>query len=297
MKIFLDSVDFNSRSGPNSFGLKLANQLTKDGHRVNLDESPDIQLSFILASQNKAPIVQRLDGIYFNSDQDWERLNVPIRETHKKAAGVIYQSDFNKLLTEKYFGKKEFSTVIRNGTDLEAIYNIPSGESEVFNKYDKVWTCASSWRPHKRLSENIRYFLENASEEDCLIVAGENPDCDLNYDRVFYAGNLDWPTLISLYKRSSYFLHLAFLDHCPNVVVDAVASGCKVICASSGGTKEIAGPGAVIIEDLEWDFRPLKLYSPPELNFDNFRENDKNSSIDIKKVSQDYYNFFSKVLR
>ena len=68
MKIFLDSVDFNSRSGPNSFGLKLANQLTKDGHRVNLDESPDIQLSFILASQNKAPIVQRLDGIYFNSD-------------------------------------------------------------------------------------------------------------------------------------------------------------------------------------------------------------------------------------
>ena len=36
-------------------------------------------------------------------------------------------------------------------------------------------------------------------------------------------------TLLSLYKRSKYFIHLAWLDHCPNVVVDARASGLIVI--------------------------------------------------------------------
>jgi glycosyltransferase involved in cell wall biosynthesis len=296
LKIYFDNIDFNSCSGPNSFGTKLASELEKNGHRINKDKDPDIQLSFIQAAQKLAPVVQRLDGIYFNSEQDWELLNKPIRQTYDLANGVVFQSEFNKTLTEKYFGKKEKSIVIHNGTDLEYISKIPELNDPVINKFDNVWSCASSWRPHKRLSENVRYFLEHSGDNDCLIIAGNNPDYQIKHNRVFYVGNLNYPQLISLYKKSKYFIHLALMDHCPNVVVDARSSGCKIVCSSSGGTKEIAGDHSVIIQDMSWDYLPFKLYDPPRMDFSKIETQVQNSIINIEKVSDMYLDFFRKIL-
>jgi glycosyltransferase involved in cell wall biosynthesis len=215
VKIFLDNVNINSNSGPNSFGRKLKKEFEILGHETVIDvigkreKKPDIQLSFIAAQFKVAPLVQRLDGIYFNSEQDFNSLNAPIEATYQSSDAVIFQSEFNKNLTSHYFGKKERSFVIRNGTDLEAIYNVQPLENVNLDEFNNVWCCASSWRPHKRLSENIRYFLECAPSDDCLVIAGENTDKMISNPRIFYAGDLEWNMLISLYKRSKYFIHLA----------------------------------------------------------------------------------------
>jgi len=296
LKVFFDNINFQSSSGPNSFGTKLARELEKNGNRVNKDSDPDIQLSFIQATRKIAPLIQRLDGIYFNSEQDWKIQNKPIQQTYEIADAVIFQSNFNKGLTEKYFGKKEKFEVINNGTDLDLISKIPALNNPQLDKFENVWSCASSWRPHKRLEENIRYFLEHSKEKDCLIIAGNNPDYKINHDRIFYVGNLEWPQLISLYKKSNYFLHLALMDHCPNVVVDARASGCQIICSSSGGTKEIAGDNSVIIQDMEWDFLPFKLYDPPKLDFSKKAKQEFQCSVDIKDVGQKYEDFFREII-
>ena len=95
--------------------------------------------------------------------------------------------------------------------------------------------------------------------------------------------------------RSNVFLHLAWLDHCPNVVVDALACGCKIICSSSGGTKEIAGPNAILIEEEEWDFKPLDLYNPPLMNFSKKRENTHSSNINMKFVANQYSDFLERI--
>jgi len=300
MKIFFDNVNFNSNSGPNGFGKKLFNCLEGKGYQV-FDTpmkaiSPDIQLSFIASNFKLAPIVQRLDGIYFNSDQDFNSLNEPIEKTYQAANGVIFQSEFNKLLTEKFFGVKEKSFVIHNGTCLEDVENIAPLISKDLERFKNIWTCASSWRPHKRLSENVRYFSEHSSENDCLIVAGANPDCKLDHDRVFYAGVLDWKTLVSLYKVSKYFIHLAWLDHCPNVVVDARAAGCHIICSSAGGTKEIAGKNSTIIDEDDWDFTPVRLYNPPIMDFSKKIYDGEESDIDIKNTANSYLEVFTECL-
>jgi len=299
LKILFDNADFSSSSGPNSFARKLAEELLKRKHSVNEMSDPDIQLSFIMASQNIGiPIIQRLDGIYFNSEQDWKSLNTPIKQTYDIATGIIFQSNFNKVLSEKYFGKKIKSIVINNGTDLSVIESIPALKHPAIDNFENVWSCASSWRPHKRLKENVRYFLEHGAPNDCLVIAGDHPDYKIQHERVFYIGNLTWDQLISLYKRSKYFIHLALMDHCPNVVVDARASGCKIICSSSGGTKEIAGKNSVIIQDMEWDFTPFKLYQPPELDFSRQCESPENiKSIDIKDVADSYLSFFEEFLK
>ena len=302
MNIFLDNVDISSRSGPNSFGKKLKREFERCGHKVLMavDECgktlPDIQLSFIMAKFKIAPIIQRLDGIYFNSDQDFNSLNSPIEATYQHADAVIFQSEFNKDLTSHYFGVKERSFIIRNGTDLEKIDSVLPIENDNLDKFDNVWSCASSWRPHKRLKDNIRYFVENSGDNDCLVVAGKNPDHVVIHPRVLYAGELGWNTLISLYKRSKYFIHLAWLDHCPNVVIDARASGCHIICSSAGGTREIAGENSTIIVEDDWNFTPVKLYNPPDMDFSNSVKGDSSHNIDIRKVSEMYLDVAREIL-
>ena len=158
-----------------------------------------------------------------------------------------------------------------------------------------MWSCASTWRPHKRLGENIRYFLEHSSDKDCLVVAGQT-DYAKAHDRVFFTGNLSQRALIALYKRSKYFLHLAWLDHCPNVVVDARASGCRVVCSSAGGTKEIAGQDAIIIEEEEWDMSPVELYNPPKMNFNKVVDNLHKSDYNMYNVSLKYKYFMRELV-
>jgi glycosyltransferase involved in cell wall biosynthesis len=303
VKILFDNVNIGSRSGPNGFASKLIPELERKGASIltEPDKSfiPDIQLSFIMSYYKFAPIIQRLDGIYFNSEQDFESLNDPIRSTYENAESVIFQSEFNKRLSEAWFGKKEHSTVIHNGTPISLIDSIQPVSHPEIDKFENVWCCASSWRPHKRLKDNVRYFLENKGDNDCLVIAGENPDHVSNHSSVLYSGNLDWPALISLFKKSKYFIHLSWLDHCPNVVIDARASGCHVICSSTGGTPEIAGENSTIILEDEWNFNPVRLYNPPEMDFSKKDNKDKESfqkDISIERAALEYYNFINSTL-
>lgn len=291
MRINLDNVNLNSASGPNSFAKKLVKYVDNTDCAIGSFENPDVHLCFIETSQRtfQEPMFQRLDGIYFNTAQDYNKQNLNIRRTYEMASGVIFQSSFNQELITKFFGEHKNHTVIHNGADLEAI---SESQPLSYDKYENLWSCASSWRPHKRLSENIRYFLEHAGPNDGLMIAGDVAAKErIKHDRIHYVGRLNQKQLFSLYKKSKYFLHLAWLDHCPNVVVDARACGCQIICSSAGGTREIAGSNAIVIREDEWNFEPVDLYSPPVMNFDRKVKIGQDSELDMFKVSERYRNF------
>ena len=292
MNIHFENVNTNSNSGPNSFASKLIKYMKRRGHSFDVGKKADIDLCFIESFKMKHhnPMVLRLDGIYFNTMQDYNFQNKNIRLSYERADGVIIQSEFDKELIFKYFGEHRNAIVIRNGADTDLIGEIEPAPND---KFDKVWSCASAWRPHKRLDENIRYFKEHAGKNDCLFVAGKTPE---NYqknqdERVFYIGELGVDSLYKLYKTSDYFLHLAWLDHCPNVVVDARAAGCKIICSSAGGTKEVAGKDAIVIKEQEWDFEPVELYNPPKLDFSNKIGNEYNDKGRMQEVAEKYEDF------
>lgn len=291
--IHLHNVDLTSNSGPNTFGQKLFRTMREMGVEFNSYKDPDTTLAFIQAikTPDTGPLFQRLDGIYFNTDQDYTTLNRPIFETYEKAAGVIFQSEFNKRLITKFFGEHKNSVVIHNGSEIDLIGKIPKNVANISDKYDNIWCCAAHWRPHKRLKSNIEYFLEKAGKNDILFVAGSTSGQIYNDPRIKYVGNIKYETLLTILKSSDYFLHLAWLDHCPNVVVDARASGCRIICTSSGGTKEIAGKNAIIVQEEEWNLEPVKLYEPPELDFNKIVTNDYDSTYDMKDVAKKYLNF------
>lgn len=305
MKVAFENVDLNSNSGPNSFGLKLYKEFLRKGIGVDY-ESPDVRLAFIQTVFDKVqdpkfshlkdvPYVLRLDGINFNTDFDWQAQNSEIKRSYDSAAAVILQSEFNLELVNRFFGERENCHVINNGTDFASINSIGEANFEKqLSNYDDYWLCASHWRPHKRLADNIEFFRRNSSSNTAMLVAGkigENIDREcLSKDNVFYLGELNWPQLISCMKLASHFIHLAWLDHCPNVVVDAKACGCKIVVSSAGGTVELTSTDDIVLKDPVFVYRPVKLYDPPALSFDDFYivQNNPGKSINIDLVSNEY---------
>jgi len=292
VKILFDGCDFSSSSGPNAFGLKLAREFTRMGHVIADADSVDRQLSFITMRNALAPTVLRLDGIYFNLAQDYQQQNAPIRSSYERAERIVVQSYFDLELVGRYFGHRDNVAVIHNGTDLDEVRNAPIMQSSAIDGCDRVWCCASSWRPHKRLQADLRYFMEHAGSKDCMIVCGDNPNHVVSDPRVFYAGQLDRQDLLSVFRRADVFVHLPWLGHCDNVLIDARAAGCEIVCTDSGGTSEIAGLDATLIEDAHWDWRPCMLYDPPPLDFSRkrFATIDSESDIDIRSVARRYIN-------
>lgn len=303
MKIFSHNFNPKSNSGPNKFTRQLFNQMQKEYgvSYTNNQQEADVEFCLIEQVAHKVkPMVLRLDGIWFNSEQNYKEQNKLIEFSYKNADAVIFQSEFNKKLTENWFGQHKNSHVFHNAADLNKIKQANAAFwNNTFGKDTEVWSCASSWRPHKRLNENIRYFLEFAPKDAVLAVAGKGAASErLKHrfnERIKFLDELDYMSLISLYKRSSTFVHLAYLDHCPNVVVDAQAAGCRIICSSTGGTSEIIENGT-IVEEEEWDFKPCKLYKPPSLKFNNFRHFSMSKNRNIVKCAKYYYDIIKGII-
>ncbi len=298
MNVYLENVNLNSSSGPNYFAQKLKKYLGLRGVLFDDNLRQHVKLTFIEShgARNDLPMIQRLDGIYFNSNFDCDRMNANIKRTYETAAAVVFQTQFNKDLIFNWFGPHDRYSIINNGSDVLSIEAVEPYIFDFAASFDNIWSCAASWHNFKRLKENVEYFLNFSDSNDCLIVAGNNPDYIIEHPRVFYVGNLDVNRLLGVFKASKYFIHLAYLDHCPNVVVDARACGAKIICSSSGGTKEIAGPEAIVIEDHNWDFSFIESQNLPKLDFDKKIENNFNSSISMVKTSKKYLQLFKETL-
>ena len=306
MKIFPTNFNSSSSSGPNSFARGLISNLSQR-HNIKIGKSlekSDVELAIIESYFKKiVPRIIRLDGIYFNIDQDFKSLNKRIKETYISSDIAIFQSNFNKSLISKWFGEHQNGHVILNGANTDLISKIQKADmSETFGNRE-VWSCASSWRPHKRLSENIRYFVEKSDSEAILLIAGKGVTKEdfagfesLVNNRVFYLGHLSWESLVSLYKTSTTFLHLSFLDHCPNVVVDAAACGCTIVCSSAGGTSEIHSNKKIVVEDINWDYSPIDLYNPPHLDFESTEVQFNKGVYDLSIASEKYYNIMEKAV-
>ena len=305
MKVFTHNFNPQSNSGPNKFTRTLFRRLIHEKD-ISLRNQEEADVEFCLIQQQLPkvkPMVLRLDGIWFNSEQEYNKQNAPIQYSYKNADAVVFQSEFNKKLTEAWFGKHHNSRVIHNAADDDLINKINKDFwNEKFGKDIDVWSCASNWRPHKRLKDNVRYFKEFAPKDAILAIAGglgldEAKEITYMDDRINLLGALDYASLLALYKRSSTFVHLSYLDHCPNVVVDAQAAGCRIICSSTGGTQEVVKSG-IVVQEKQWDMKPCQLYKPPMLDFDKTKKIDlkDNNTNNFEKCVNSYYDIMKEVI-
>jgi len=294
MRIHFSNVNFGSRTGPNTFAHRLASELTEKGFEIVDDKDYDSCLVFIEPSTRIIPgkrIVQRLDGIWFKPEE-FEVKNRLIKQVYDSADHIVWQSNFDKTMTSRHWGERK-GTVINNGIRLfEKLRD--AGLDDLRKKYDTIFVTSANWHRQKRLKETIQLFLNFIQRgiNGFLIVMGSNPDHYVSHPRIGYTGSLSHETCLSIYGNADWMIHLGWLDHCPNVVVEALSVGCPVICTDSGGTHEIVkNSGLVIRESFKYDFQLLDYDQPPDLNLDVVlppRPAVDSSHLDIKLVADAY---------
>ena len=72
-------------------------------------------------------------------------------------------------------------------------------------------------------------------------------------DNVTLLGYADWNQLPSVLRACDVLLTFAENDPCPNVVLEAMASGLPVLYRASGGTGELVGPCGAAVEPETFD--------------------------------------------
>jgi len=269
MRIHFSNVNFSSSSGPNSFAGRLAHALAGRGHQiVNARDPYDVFLAFIEPSSEPregARYIQRLDGIWFKPEQ-FHTHNRRIRKTYDRCDHVVFQSQFDKEMIEHHWDSRP-SSVIHNGIGM-----VEHAPANIMSKVGRVFVCSSNWHPQKRLSENVRLFQLIRQEGDILFVLGSHPDVSLDPARgEHYVGSVSHADCLSIFRRADWMIHLAWLDHCPNVVVEAMSQGTPVICAASGGTRELVGDEGVVIPEVrEYRFELTDYDDPPPVDLTRF---------------------------
>jgi glycosyltransferase involved in cell wall biosynthesis len=250
------------------------------GHSVtiNLSDKPDIQLCGVrIGIHSKLPKVLRLDGIYYDSATNYNARNMEISNSHYIADGIIYQSNYSKMLIEKLIRPRK----------LDAIHSI------IHNGIQKNWcgeyieheginiVVTGKHRRHKRLKEIIELFLEynKLYPKSKLHIFGMLYDnVKLVNKNIIYYGQVPRKDLIDVFRKSDFSIHLSKRDSFPNSVVEYIGAGIPVITTNNcGGATEACGmtPGCIIVdgdgsyEDTnpvphyseKWNILPVNVYN------------------------------------
>lgn len=307
----------NKRSGSGLFLHRLACALKGLGVQIVNDPMarPDVSVSPItLRKTNSKRHILRLDGIYHDVCTNYKGRNKALIDSLHRADGVVYQGEFSKKLCDKYLGvvDKKYR-LIRNGMDL----NYHTSVSPAKKEHKHNFLTASSWRPQKRLVDMMESFLLADISDSMLYVAGGVYKKTVSMDtlnkyfkepRIKYLGHLSQHQLTSYLRIVNGFIHLSWIDWCPNCVVEAIAARVPVITNNVGGTQELVRPsgGFVLSLDEPYDLSPCRLYEPPEINQEIVAEalrrcckgniRIKNSHVDIDIAALKYKNFFESLL-
>jgi glycosyltransferase involved in cell wall biosynthesis len=315
VKIHLDGVNMRAPTGPNTFANRLAKKLFEMGHTCELEgASADVSLVFIEPSG--APlakrVVQRLDGIWFKP-HEFHTKNKEIQTQFYNADAVVFQSEFDKHFVEKWWGKSDNSwrpqVVIGNGIEINPLKGLSIPKLlEIRTTYDQVYVCSSNWHAQKRLEANVRLFhhLRKTHPNSCLFVMGDHPDYRATGPNVFYTGTVGPEVYMQVYSIANWMLHLAWADHCPNVVVEALSQGCPVACSEVGGTKELIYNGAygAVFKEQPYDYELYDYDNPPALDVEQFKDLPTRQELDytgiadminINVIAKQYIELFEKV--
>lgn len=298
MKILFDNCNFSSASGPNTFATRLAQELSLRGHTIADYNDYDVALVFIEQTRKfSKPVLHRLDGIWF-SPEEFNTKNSNIKATYEHATSVVFQSDFDRQMVTKWWGEPKHFSVIRNGINLAKVKSSNETLHEMTQRYNKIFVCSSNWHSQKRLKNNIELFKhirKNFFPYSCLIVMGSNPDVIDSDRNIYYTGVLPHELCLEIYSVASWMIHLAWLDHCPNVVVEALSQGCPVICSEAGGTAELVKENGIILkEKTQYIFELTNYDSPPSIDVNQIKHipdiNVSCPELDISRVATLYEN-------
>jgi glycosyltransferase involved in cell wall biosynthesis len=195
-----------------------------------------------------------------------EQHNAPMRRMREAADFVVYQSAFCRSAAERFLGPSTArAAILLNPVDLAKFS--PPAKPVPLSPLRLLSLGTHNYA--ERVLSTIRCLaaLRRSDCEAVLTVAGrfQWPNGDVEVRREIECQSLgDSVTVLpafsqdeaaALYKSHHVLLHPKYLDPCPTVVAEALASGLPVIGSASGGLPEMvpASSGVLIPAPEVWD--------------------------------------------
>jgi len=194
------------------------------------------------------------------------RHNAPMRRLRTAADFVIYQSAFCRLSAEKFLGPvTKPSAVLLNPVDLDRFR--PDKEALRGTAPRLLAMGTHSYRERVFSVLEALYVLRAAGISCTLTVAGplqwRGAEAEARHE-VVRLGLRDVVSFLpifshrqapEIYRRHDILVHPKYMDPCPTVVVEALASGLPVVASESGGLVELTDPqcAELIPAPLVWD--------------------------------------------
>jgi glycosyltransferase involved in cell wall biosynthesis len=204
-----------------------------------------------IARRRHAPVVLNQDGVGYPgwAGARTEAVNAPLRRALEGAQHILYQSEFCKRSADVYLGEPRGTwEILPNAVDVERFAPAAAPPPD-----GPVLLLGGDQTQAYRLELALRTLaaLLPTHPDACLLVAGRtvsDPQSLISelglFGRVVLVGRYAQAEAPSLYRRAHLLLHTKVNDPCPNVVLEAMASGLPVVYPASGGTVELVADEA-----------------------------------------------------
>jgi glycosyltransferase involved in cell wall biosynthesis len=73
-------------------------------------------------------------------------------------------------------------------------------------------------------------------------------------ERIIIVGPVSNEEMAHHMRQADVLVHPRQGDWCPNIVIEAMACGLPVVCASWGGTAELVGDGGIVVPTGQWTY-------------------------------------------
>lgn len=318
--------------GPSVFIRRLKASLETKGIDTTFDINSRYDLLLIISTydaffnkklhekkKKRIKIIQRLDGIYTfaTSKVLYPIYNFGMKSVlHKLADYIVYQSNYSKLMCDKYLGRPscEYS-IIYNGVNVHDF--CPEGNRFEY-KQKHVLFSASVFRRKQQLKpilETMGYITQEI-DDALLVLAGTfTPKTKKIFNKyrknynIKYIGSIPDDKLPFYERGADLFMFSTLNPFCPNAVIEALACGLPVAAYDTGAMRELVGEDAGVLaehkSDDSWRFSnpdPQKL-AQAALKIQKHNERYKRAArnralklFSLEKVSEQYIQVFESVL-
>lgn len=220
------------------------------------------------------PIVLNQNGVFYPAwfPKGWEQANRRMGEVHALATHVIYQSDFCRRCAERFLGPRTGSwEILFNAVDTARFS--PSEQHRDRGPLIILLTGKIMPAVGYRVSSAVAGVAaaRKGGLDAVLRIAGViEPSVERQAralaDELGVSAATEWLGPYSrakapdIYRDADIYLMTKHNDPCPNVVLEAMASGLPVVYSHSGGVPELvgedAGVGLAVEESFEVNIAP-----------------------------------------
>jgi glycosyltransferase involved in cell wall biosynthesis len=181
----------------------------------------------------------------------------------KRSTVIVAVSTSTKNdLVKEYGVSPDKISVIYNAIDHN-IFNqkASSNQSQVLNKYnlpEKYILFVGTVEPRKNISGLLKAYSESFPKHNLpLVIVGnkgwndeeiENSFKQLSSLPIHRLGFVDDPDLATLYASASLFVYPSYYEGFGIPALEAMASGCPVVCSNSSSLPEVVGDAALMVD-------------------------------------------------